>query len=954
MKILQPLVLALLLAGVSLTLHSQKDLYLDSLITELTKLGKAKQWQQVIDLSNRGIQYLDEGVGRANEYFADLSLKKGLANHYKGNNKEALECWIVGAETVPSHLQENSPAYGRLIRSIGTKLLEIGEFERSLPYLQKAEVQIKKRVGDTHWDYGVLMTNLGNYYFSMGQSHIAQPYFEKALKICEKIEGKENGIYPMRLTHLGNNYRALGLYDKAVQCVDESLEIFEKMYGKKDYEYPYHLRIKANIYRQNKQWDKALAAYSESVDLLLELYGETTGDYADFITDASDIYFDMKSFEEAKQYLLQAQRILSEIAEKKPHIQLKVTTRLAKNYAALEVRDSALYYFKQALEAYPLIYGKAHPAYIDFIGEYLLFAKENNTPDDYEKYYETMQRGFVHQLTGTLPILIGDHQEQFLKSRIRNFNTLIALNADLTSKKSYPVEKIFDFTLLLKGVVLENKRNIRSIVEKQEDSVLTDLFNSWNSQKNKLAQLYTSAKSDALNIDSLEATAESLEKELIQKIPDLSDKLRSVHWQDVQYTLGQDEVAIEFIHFNTYHKEWTDTVEYAALLLANGWDAPKIVPLFREDDLRRLLGSPQQELRLDYVDRLYSFDKRGIIAVKGLEKSLFSLIWEPLLPYLSGKKHIYYSNSGLLHRIAHSAIPVSKTESLGDLFNLVCLQSTRRLVQADSNNNREIRSALLFGDIDFEKDTISIKEAEELDAISIAQSKASASRASDGEGTWQSLHFTGKEVMQVHQKLAFHGIETERKTKKEATEDYLKKLSGSSKSADVLHLATHGFFFPERAAASEPSKTGNLPFMNSPNPMVRSGLVMAGANHVWSGNGAKPGEEDGILTALEISNLDLTNTELVVLSACETGLGDIQGNEGVYGLQRAFKIAGARYLLMSLWQVPDKQTSLLMTKFYEKWLDDQLSIPAAFHAAQKEMRELGFDPYQWAGFVLIE
>ena len=126
--------------------------------------------------------------------------------------------------------------------------------------------------------------------------------------------------------------------------------------------------------------------------------------------------------------------------------------------------------------------------------------------------------------------------------------------------------------------------------------------------------------------------------------------------------------------------------------------------------------------------------------------------------------------------------------------------------------------------------------------------------------------------------------------------------------------------------------------------------------------GTQPGQgknvsnksEDGILTAYEISQMNLSNTELVVLSACETGLGDIKGNEGVYGLQRAFKIAGVKYLIMSLWQVPDKQTSLLMTNFYRNWIEEKMEIPDAFHAAQQEMRDMGFDPYQWAGFVLVE
>ncbi|MBP6810017.1 MAG: CHAT domain-containing protein, partial [Saprospiraceae bacterium] len=157
-----------------------------------------------------------------------------------------------------------------------------------------------------------------------------------------------------------------------------------------------------------------------------------------------------------------------------------------------------------------------------------------------------------------------------------------------------------------------------------------------------------------------------------------------------------------------------------------------------------------------------------------------------------------------------------------------------------------------------------------------------------------------------------------------------------------------GFFFPD-----------------SDHPMIRSGLLLAGANHAWkTGKPLKPGMEDGILTAYEISQMNLSNTELVVLSACETGLGDIQGNEGVYGLQRAFKIAGAKYLIMSLWQVPDKQTSLLMTTFYKKWLpsdaeakavkEQKMTIPEAFRAAQKELRDAGLDPYQWAGFVLVE
>ena len=137
--------------------------------------------------------------------------------------------------------------------------------------------------------------------------------------------------------------------------------------------------------------------------------------------------------------------------------------------------------------------------------------------------------------------------------------------------------------------------------------------------------------------------------------------------------------------------------------------------------------------------------------------------------------------------------------------------------------------------------------------------------------------------------------------------------------------------------------------------MIRSGLLLAGANKGWSAGGSKPsGQEDGILTAYEISQLNLKNTELVVLSACETGLGDISGYEGVYGLQRAFQIAGAKYLILSLWKVPDEQSAVLMNTFYKNWLELKMDIPAAFLAAQKSFRTQGLAPYLWAGFVLLE
>jgi CHAT domain-containing protein len=183
-------------------------------------------------------------------------------------------------------------------------------------------------------------------------------------------------------------------------------------------------------------------------------------------------------------------------------------------------------------------------------------------------------------------------------------------------------------------------------------------------------------------------------------------------------------------------------------------------------------------------------------------------------------------------------------------------------------------------------------------------------------------------------------------------------------SPRILHLATHGFFLANRAAGdaagrrglgawSEAAGSGQTPttgMLNLENPLLRSGLALAGAN-TWCRGGAPPeGAEDGILTAEDVTGLDLTGTEMVVLSACETGLGEVRTGEGVFGLRRAFVLAGARTIVMSLWKVPDQQTQELMEDFYRRVLGGQPRAEA-LRAAQLALKARYPDPLYWGAFI---
>jgi len=213
---------------------------------------------------------------------------------------------------------------------------------------------------------------------------------------------------------------------------------------------------------------------------------------------------------------------------------------------------------------------------------------------------------------------------------------------------------------------------------------------------------------------------------------------------------------------------------------------------------------------------------------------------------------------------------------------------------------------------------------------------------------WASLPESLVEVEKIYKK--FKGSPASNLlTGASATESAFKNLCGNS--PDILHIATHGFFIPNTTVIDNLPPSSENRFGYIENPLFRSGLILSGGNHGWKYSNNPLDSEDGILTAFEISNLDLSNTKLAVLSACETGLGEIYGSEGVNGLQRAFRIAGVDHLIMSMWKVPDETTQELMDLFYTNWISGN-SVWEAFNSAQKEMAGR-YPPFHWGAFVLV-
>lgn len=445
-------------------------------------------------------------------------------------------------------------------------------------------------------------------------------------------------------------------------------------------------------------------------------------------------------------------------------------------------------------------------------------------------------------------------------------------------------------------------------------------------------------------------------------------------WQQVRYELTPKEVAIEFI---TYRDTRQGILRYGALVLRRNDTAAQFVALCTQTELDEVLAHGKVEDAY-YLEQLYHPTDDGA-------PTLYGLIWQPLEPLIQGAKRCYYAPAGDLHRLNITALSAqAQIPLLQDRYDFIRINSTRSLINPthawgqatdlpaiplpcklrknaspalaarffgsiavdySDPSLQESRSAVLFGNVYYNMDSAAIRSPKSHYPAAAGGDAITPRRQQRGRsGTWDVLHGTKTEIETSADALKNAGYKVKIWEGYGASEETFKALGKGKPSPRILHIATHGFFLPD-------TLQGQVE-----HPMNRTGLILAGANHAWSKGKPVPGMEDGILTAFEIATMDLKNTELVVLSACETGLGYITNNEGVFGLQRAFKQAGAKNLMVSLWSIPDKATQLLMTQFYQNCLDKNMSLRNALKAAQQWMRSQDAyqNPYYWAGFVLLE
>jgi len=956
----------------------------------------AGEYEKGISISEKAVAVARKQLGENHPVFAVAVNDLGLFYKEMGQYQKADSLLRVGMKIREAVLGKNHPDFGASLNNLGNLYRRMNQYEKAEPLLIEA-IRIKKNVlGEYHSSYLRSLGNLAELYSVIGRYEKAEPVYLSIVKIQANNLSERNPEYAESLIALAGIYDHMGQYEKAEPVAVLAMEILKAVAGEENKSYAFSLDMLANLYRSLGQYEKAEPLSVTAVEILKKQLGEKHPEYARCLHNLANVYKSLGEFKKAEQFALSAMEIRKNVLGENDPSYARSLNSLAELYALMGQYEKAEPLSETVTEIRRKVLGENHIEYgssLYFQAELKALSGKNEEAERlylsankiWKKFGDTTHRNYATELNSMANLyakmgrynkaepLILQTNRVVVQNLINNFyslsenekqNYLDNNTSLLETSNSFlynykkasqdAIQQIGNIQIFFKGLILSNTKNLLRSLRQGADTILKENYNQWLEYKLFLSRQYSlSFEKRSSEFKKVQAEAEILEKKLIRSSSIFRNKQDAItiRLQEVGKKLTNEQVAVEFVRFNLYNKKWTDSTMYAAYILRKNDSVPIFIPLFEEKQLQKLFDSAGTTVTA-MVSKFYrGLEVKNKNTAGALGTELYKLIWQPLEPYLKGVKKVSYSPAGKLYSIAFHALPVDSATVLMDKYQLQQYTSTRQVVlREQEKQNNKPQNITLFGDAAFTLDSLQIVKGKTKTENVSTNIYTPQNRGTRG-GTWSNLPGTAQEVKTIQQLFDSNKISTNSFVQTTASEENLKALSGNS--PQILHIATHGFFLPEPDKKREENNFSNEnTYTLADDPLLRSGLILAGGNYAWSGKTPIDGVEDGIATAYEISQLNLSNTELVVLSACETALGDVKGSEGVFGLQRAFKMAGVKKMIVSLWQVPDKETAELMTTFYNYWMKGK-TINDAFTQAQADMRKK-YAPFYWAAFVLVE
>ena len=893
--------------------HPDYATLLNNLASYNSHLGN---YSEAINLETEVLGIRAKIIGKEHPDYAVSLSNLASYNAYLGNYSEAMNLETEALDIRAEVLGSKHPDYAISLRNLASCNASLGNYSEAMNLETEALGIYEKVFGKEHPDYAILLSNLASYKSSLGNYSEAINLATEALDIRAKVLGREHPDYAVSLSNLASYNGYLGNYSEAINLETEALGIRARVLGREHPDYAVSLINLANYNSFFGNYSDAINLATEALGIRAKVLGREHPDYASSLNSLASYKSSLGNYSEAINLATEVLDILAKaISKEHPDYAISLNN-LASYNAYLGNYSEAIALGTEALGICTKVLGREHPDYAILLNNLATHYHNINNLDSLAKYTNectNLKSRLIHK---TFIDLTSNEQSLFWKIHENWFAKLILQFANKFPTDSL-ITNAYNGTLLSKGLLLNSEIEMNKLLLESGDKEIVEAYNELRTNRQMLNKLYEKPIAERyMNTDSLERVVNQMERDLVQRSKIYGDYTRNlaIEWQDVQKRLGKKDVAVEFVSFP--HTQ--DSTMYAAFVLKSDMTTPQMVSLFEAKQLSAIPSS-----------KYYT------------TSDVSNLVWGKLSNYLDGVDNVYFAPAGELYNIAIESLPNIDGEGLmSDKHNFYRLSSTRELaVTKDKNATKE---AALYGGLKYDTDTKQMVEDSEryqratrnFELFNIADSLNLRNGAAY-------LPATKVEAEDINQSLKKTPIHSSLFTENIGTEASFKDLSG--KKINLLHIATHGFYWTE----SEVKMKDHLNFLQlgtdktpryvEDKAMTRSGLLLAGANNALMGKPLPENVEDGILTAKEIATLDLRGLDLVVLSACQTGLGEITG-DGVFGLQRGFKKAGANTLMMSLWKVDDNATQMLMSKFYE-YLIAGKSKYESLREAQRYVRE---------------
>ena len=854
------------------------------------------------------------------------------------------------------------------LNNLAALYFNLGEYAKAELLYQRSLANFEKSLGPVHPVVAQLLTNLADLYRLLGEYAKAEPLLQRSLTISMKAFGPEHLDVARNLGQIGQLYTSLGEYAKAELLFQQSLATFEKALGPEHPDVATALNDLAVLYQSLGDYTKAEPLLQRSLAIYEKAFGPEHPNVATTLDNLALVYDFLGEYAKAEPLLQRSLTIsMKAFGPEHPNVatsmaHLAFLYNLSGEYAKVEPL------YQRSLAIYEKAFGPEHPNVATILDNLALFYAQRgefNLAHRFNMQTQEIDGKLIDQVMG---FTSEDRKLKFLATKKLNLHGTLSLVSRHLIENSMARKDALNIWLRRKGIILEVQKRFQEALVFSDKPTVKETFQELSRVRSSLSRLTFAGPGNEgpetykKKADNLKIEKDKLEAKLsrINQAFALQQKIAKADCEKVATALPLNSVLIEFARvemfdFKAKGKEprWKPAHYLVFLLHSGKKDRVDLVDLGDADKIDKAVFRFKKE-----ISNLSALKSAKIIQSS---KMIYNFVFEPLRKELGDVKKIFLSPDGNLNLIPFELFQGPDGKYLIEDYTFNYLAAGRDIL-GFGQIKAQRQKTLLVGDPDFdmgtdEKGSILRK----LGLVKVKQKGIVKRSSSMGKFNFTRLPGTKQEVMAIYNLLGKEKAQLY--TGKKAIEEVLSQ----DHAPRILHLATHGFFLNDQDLSElmDDNMFRGISILPKPgsnrikieNPLLRSGIALAGANNALKSNDSD--NNTGIVTAEKILGLRLRGTEMVVLSACDTGIGEVKAGEGVFGLRRAFTQAGAKSLVMSMWSVPDKETKELMVEFYSNILSGKMNrCQALRRAALKEMKIVKkrcghANPFYWGAFVFM-